>query len=222
MWRPNTRQARSVPFKFVSSMPFHSASVTSSVGVRFVRPAQFTRISVLPNSFRTPASSFSMLASSVTSQVCASDFLPSALMSSAALRTNSARRPVGTTLAPASAKPLFSASPIPLVPPITTAVFPLKSNFGCAINLTPVARALPSAPRHHLPRSVCHVIDRYQHCHSEGGVCPKNLLFLRIEKTLLRDPSSPTPTRSQFNFQLSPAVHLCLRHPVVAAHTVRV
>src|SRR5882757_1296809 len=207
MCRPKARQARSVPFKFVSIIPFQSESGNSSVGMRFVRPAQFTKISTLPNSASTAASNFSMLASYVTSQVCTSDRLPSAFTSAGAWRTSSARRPVGTTLAPASANPLFSASPIPLVPPITTAVFPLKSNFGCAINLTPVARALACAPRHHLPRSVCHVIDRYQHCHSEGGVCPKNLLFLRIERTLLRNPSSPTPTRSQINFQLSPAIN---------------
>jgi len=46
------------PIQIVSRMPFHSSSGTCSVGVRFVRPAQFTKISTLPNSASTAGKQF--------------------------------------------------------------------------------------------------------------------------------------------------------------------
>src|SRR5437867_7600610 len=53
LFRSNTRQARNVPFKFVSRMASHSDSGKLSVDIFFVRPAQFTRICTLPNSGHT-------------------------------------------------------------------------------------------------------------------------------------------------------------------------
>src|SRR5580765_1410574 len=115
-------------------MQSHSSSETSSVGVRLVRPAQFTRTSTDPNSMHVAASSASRLALSVTSAGIASDLRPSARTCSAADSTRSVRLPVGTTLAPAWARPLASASPIPEVPPITTAVLFFRSSAGYPIN----------------------------------------------------------------------------------------
>ena len=50
--------------------------------------------------------------------------------SSAAAVTRSRRRPVATTLAPASARPRAMASPMPEVPPMTTAVLLARSSSG--------------------------------------------------------------------------------------------
>src|SRR6266700_3061957 len=130
---PKTWQARRVPVRLVSKMPFHSSSLTSIVGVRFVIPAELTRISTVPNSLSTVDNKVWRLARSVTFEAIASDLRPSARISSAADRTKSCRRPVGTTLAPASAKPFAEVSPIPDVPPITTAVFEVSSSEGCPI-----------------------------------------------------------------------------------------
>src|SRR5579885_40247 len=59
MWRPKTRQARRVPVRLVSRMAFHSASETSSVGLRLVVPAEFTRICTGPSAAVTSARSCS-------------------------------------------------------------------------------------------------------------------------------------------------------------------
>ena len=42
--------------------------------------------------------------------------------------SGSSRRPTSTTLAPASAKPLAMAAPIPVPPPVIRAVLPVRSN----------------------------------------------------------------------------------------------
>src|SRR5258708_29743200 len=96
-------------------------------------PAELMRISTLPNSLSTVDNKVWRLARSVTFEAIASDLRPSARISSAAERTKSCRRPVGTTLAPACARPFARVSPIPEVPPITTAVFEVSSSEGCPI-----------------------------------------------------------------------------------------
>src|SRR4030095_9429901 len=104
-----------------------SSSEKSRVGARLVRPAEFTRISTLPNvlidSFRTLCSEARSETSELTRRVC----LPRASISFAAASTCSGRRDVGTTSAPASAIPLAIAKPIPDVPPTTTATLSLSS-----------------------------------------------------------------------------------------------
>src|SRR6267154_2076445 len=130
MWRPTTRQARSVPFKFVSTILFHSASETSSVGVRLVMPAQFTSICTPPNAEQVALRSSLREDSSVTSQEISIERRPNALISCVAERASSGRRPVATTSAPAVARPFASARPMPLVPPITTAILLLRSSCG--------------------------------------------------------------------------------------------
>src|SRR6267154_1503222 len=130
MWRPTTRQARSVPFKFVSTILFHSASETSSVGVRLVMPAQFTSICTPPNAEQVALRSSLREDSSVTSQEISIERRPDALISCVAERASSVRRPVATTSAPAVARPFASARPMPLVPPITTAILLVRSSCG--------------------------------------------------------------------------------------------
>src|SRR5579862_4980705 len=63
-----------------------------------------------------------------TSVVTARDFRPRARISPAADCTSISRRPVGATSAPARARARASIRPIPEVPPMTTAVRPLRSN----------------------------------------------------------------------------------------------
>src|SRR5580704_6191484 len=128
MWRPKTWHARKVPLRLISMMLFHSVSETSSVGVRLVVPAQLTRISTEWNSAMVAARRDSMLARFVTSHATARDLPPADLMSPAADCASSARRPVGTTLAPALARPFASARPMPEVPPMTTAVLLARSS----------------------------------------------------------------------------------------------
>ena len=131
--RPKIWQARRVPVKLVSMMEFHSSSPTSSVGVRFVLPAQFTRISTLPNSAQVALTNASRLERSVTSDAKARDLPPALVIFATAASTRSTRRLVGTTFAPACASPVDRAKPIPEVPPMTTAVLEERSSAGCPI-----------------------------------------------------------------------------------------
>jgi len=91
----------------------------SSVGARFVRPAELTRMLTLPKAPSVSPSTRSRDARSDTSDVRRSDRLPSSSISRATVSTCSARREVGTTSAPASANPWAMARPIPEVPPTT-------------------------------------------------------------------------------------------------------
>src|SRR5262249_16563610 len=113
---------------------------TLSVGVRFVRPAQLTRISTLPNSLTAAPSRACRLDRSVTSVEATRVLQPRHLISLATFSTKSVRRPVGTTFAPAWARPLASARPIPDVPPMTTAVLPVRSRSGCPMGVLHVLR----------------------------------------------------------------------------------
>jgi hypothetical protein len=59
---------------------------------------------------------------------CRSVLRPRCSIAADTSSTASGRRPVATTFAPASARPSASARPMPVVPPTTTAVRPLRSN----------------------------------------------------------------------------------------------
>lgn len=130
------------PFRLVSRIWSHSASSCSNAGVRCVIPAQFTRMSTFPNSSITLSRSASKLARSPTHYRRPAPHLLiiSQIISQTASCTSERRRPVGTTLAPASASPMASAEPIREVPPITTAVFESRSNAGCPMICFPLLR----------------------------------------------------------------------------------
>jgi hypothetical protein len=127
MCRPKTWHARSVPVRFVSRIADQSPSLISSVGVRFVRPAQLTSTSAFPNAPTVLSRSRWSDARSVTSEVSRSVFRPRDSISLAVASTCSRRRDDATTSAPASASPWARARPIPEVPPRTTAVLPVRS-----------------------------------------------------------------------------------------------
>src|ERR1035441_4599287 len=125
---PKIWQARSVPVRLVSITRDQSASSTSSVGDLCVTPAAFTRMSILPNCWRTASCRACTETRSSTSLATRIDLRPSASISSATLLTSSRRRELGTTFAPASASPSEIAWPSPVVPPVTTATLPPRSN----------------------------------------------------------------------------------------------
>ena len=128
MVAPNIWQARSVPVRLVSITRLQSASSISSTGALCVIPAAFTRISTLPNSSSTASCNACTESRSSTSLATRNVRRPSASISAAAFSTCSSRRELATTSAPASARPSAIACPSPVVPPVTTATLPLKSN----------------------------------------------------------------------------------------------
>src|SRR5262249_21579172 len=100
----------------------------STLGTRFVTPAAATTMSTVPNAFRQASRSARSDAPSLTSVGPRRARRPFVSIADATSSTTPFRRPVGTTSAPASARPSASARPMPVVPPTTTAVRPLKSN----------------------------------------------------------------------------------------------
>src|SRR5690242_4236289 len=99
-------------------------------------------MSTLPNSFNVLSSNDCNEARALTSDVQRRVLHPFDSIDLAASSTCSTRRDVATTSAPASASPLAIARPIPEVPPITTATFPLRSNNGCPIH-SPLQISVP-------------------------------------------------------------------------------
>jgi hypothetical protein len=105
MWRPNIWQARSTPIRFISGISSQSLSDESIVGARFMRLAQFTRMSTFPNESSAAESSRSKEALSLTSTVMDKLRQPAASISAAIAFTCSSLRPVAMTSAPACANP---------------------------------------------------------------------------------------------------------------------
>ncbi len=116
-------------------MSSHTSSGKSTVGARLILPAQLIRMSTLPHAFTVSSSRCCNVARSPTSEVSRSALRPLDSICAAASSTCSCRRELATTSAPASANPTAMASPIPDVPPTTTAVFPVKSNNEFAIEI---------------------------------------------------------------------------------------
>src|SRR5688572_15059508 len=109
--------------RFVSSTSFHSSSEYSSGRLRTLMPALLTRISRRPSRFAASSTIARQLASSFRSASSAT--APGRLCSAAAFLALS--RPAIATLAPAAASPCAMARPMPPLPPVTSAVLPLRS-----------------------------------------------------------------------------------------------
>ena len=127
MCAPKIWHARSVPVRFTSTIFCHSLSGNDTVGARLIMPAQLTRMSTCLNRSSQAASSACKDCASSTSLGCRSVWRPAASISAAVLSTCSGRRAEATTSAPAWARPRLIARPMPEVPPMTTAVFPVRS-----------------------------------------------------------------------------------------------
>jgi hypothetical protein len=97
------------------------------VGPRFIRPAEFARISTLPSVPSTVERRCSSEVRSLTSTAKERLRQPTASIAAGIVFTWASRRPVATTSAPACANPMAMARPMPDVPPTTTAVLPFRS-----------------------------------------------------------------------------------------------
>src|SRR5215207_5769392 len=113
---PTAREQRHTPSTLTSHTARHSSSGTSSAGRWKQVPALLTSTSTGPSSAVTAASIASTLAESVMSVATASP--PS---SPATASERAASRAAIATRAPASPSALASASPMPRLPPVTTA-----------------------------------------------------------------------------------------------------
>src|SRR5260221_7942112 len=115
-------EATNALVRFDSSTRCHSASVYSSGRFLMLMPALLTRMSS-PPSWRAASSTMPRHAfSSVMSAAMA--MAPSFFAAAAFLAPS---RPAIATLAPARAKPSAMPSPMPPLPPVTSAVLPLRS-----------------------------------------------------------------------------------------------
>ena len=91
-------------------------------------PALFTRMSMPPNSSAVACTALTTLASSATSMSSPTALTPMPLSSSTAALVFSRLRAATDMFAPAPASDLAMPSPMPPLPPVTSAVFPFRSN----------------------------------------------------------------------------------------------
>src|SRR4051812_25466933 len=113
-------------------------------------PALFTRMSRRPNAATVSSTIRATSAALVTSTATARALAPRSISSRTAASDFLALRAATTTAAPAAARPRAMPSPMPPLPPVTTATLPLRSNtspspvFGGRI--AGVYRIVESAP----------------------------------------------------------------------------
>src|SRR5687767_9406747 len=125
IWGWARREQRKSAVRFRSSTASHSSFFTSSAVRRIARPALLTSTSIPPSL----AKAFLTCSSSVTSQ-------PVSMSST-------------STLAPACSKSFAVAAPMPLAPPVTTAVLPLSesNSLGEERLISPTEKGLAAALR---------------------------------------------------------------------------
>ena len=121
-------QHRNVPVRFTRRTCSHSASVTSSGSLRWIVPAAFTRMSSRPRSAATPWNVAAIEAGSATSRRSPEWPAPMPESSATVSATFASAREPTITDAPACANPTAMARPNPLVPPVTSATRPVRSN----------------------------------------------------------------------------------------------
>ncbi len=126
-WRQNACDITNAAVRFTSITRFQLLSSTSSAGPRIVVPAQLIRISTPPVLKITFSKKLTISSISARSNENVHTFLQ-VLAWICFLATSScfSVRAVITTSAPCSASPWATASPMPLLPPVTRAVFLAK------------------------------------------------------------------------------------------------
>ena len=129
---PKIWLARNVPFKLISTTRSHSPSGSSARGIFVHAPEVTIRMSTRPKFSTTVSHKRCRLGRSCTSLVSRSVREPMASNSAAVAFTLFWSRLLTMVVAPASAKPCAIASPIPLVPPSTTATRSFKENISSA------------------------------------------------------------------------------------------
>ena len=113
---------------FVSITVRHSSSARSSGRFRMLIPALLTRMSIPPRRSATVSAMCRCAADSVTSASIAIVLAPIASSADTARADFPASRPTTAMLAPARASPRAIPNPMPPLPPVTTATFPVRSN----------------------------------------------------------------------------------------------
>jgi hypothetical protein len=114
--------------RFTSLSRSHSASVMSSTGVRFARPATFTTTSSRPKRAVIAASAASISWTDRRSQEnSAADPGPFSVICSATCPAVSALTSIMATVAPRAPNCRAISSPMPLAAPVTTQTFPSRS-----------------------------------------------------------------------------------------------
>src|SRR5262245_41505031 len=114
--------------RFVSSTRRHSTRARSCGGFLMFIPALFTSTSSRPNCSADARISAFTEPSSATSTSLATACAPSPMSSFTARALLSRLRPATTIAAPAAAIPRAMPSPMPPLPPVTTATRPFRSN----------------------------------------------------------------------------------------------
>src|SRR3954449_6985379 len=123
----NARVRKNGDFRFRSSTLSQPEAGDSARGAPQVAPALFTRMCSSSSCSPTAAAS-ARQASSVDRSACTKRTVPNAESSARACSPSSALRALMYTRAPACSSPRAIISPIPRVPPVTTATLPVRSN----------------------------------------------------------------------------------------------
>src|SRR5437899_3143364 len=120
------------PLMLMSNCSSYALSVVSAKGAKVTIPAFTNNTSILPSVCETSAYSLSTSVSLATSACTATTPFPIVLTASSSVFL---LRPEMATLAPSSCKRLAVASPMPLLPPVTTATFPSSLFMSVSLSL---------------------------------------------------------------------------------------
>src|SRR6267378_3964650 len=115
---------KKAPFRLVSTIRSHSASVTSSDAQGSSMPALLIRISIRDIDPKTVSNAASMLELTLTSAVTCMTARPCAAIAACAALSACVSRPNNATAAPARARADARAPPIPRDAPVTAATLP--------------------------------------------------------------------------------------------------
>ena len=121
------------PSTLTSSISRHCSTSPSARRPAWPRPALLTSTSTPPNRSRAAANAALTAASSRTSQARASDDSPAGSAAARTSATAGCRRPQPTTRRPSASSRLAIAAPIPLLAPVTSAVFPAQRAMPCVV-----------------------------------------------------------------------------------------
>src|SRR6266567_3294855 len=120
------------PLTLMSNCSSYRLSGVSASGANFATPAFTNSTSIFPSFCETSAYSLSTSVSLATSACTATTPFPIVLTASSSVFL---LRPEMATLAPSSCKRLAVASPMPLLPPVTTATFPSSLFMSVSLSL---------------------------------------------------------------------------------------
>ncbi len=142
---PNRWPSRNGAVRLTASVRSHSSSVSSPSGGRRLTPAQLTRMSGSPKTAAASMAARQTSARSPRSALTHPAWQPAWASSPATDASRAGSRATSTTRAPAWARADAIPSPIPELPPVTTAIRPLSENSP--------ARKSATVTAYHRPRT---------------------------------------------------------------------